>query len=195
MRRPFRRRDACPATDDADHTAPSPADEPARSSPPTGSGTAFAADLSIEDNLMICAIQEAAVPQRGVLALGEMRRHGSGRHATTTFAPPATASAAPAVRRQPAEGRARPGARSSAGAADRLAAAVSTSARPEFVYRQLEHRHRRGDAAHLLRARRDPVPRRSIAVMVQGRFLRVLDSAEVTVERLGLLMGGQDVSA
>ena len=67
----------------------------------------------------------------------------------------------------------------------------------EFVYRRLLDHRAAGGATLLISSELEEILCLAdrIAVMVQGRFLRVLDSSDVTIERLGLLMGGQDVSA
>jgi ABC-type uncharacterized transport system ATPase subunit len=67
----------------------------------------------------------------------------------------------------------------------------------EFVYRRLLAHRDAGGATLLISTELDEVLSLAdrIAVMVNGRFLRILDSAEVTPELLGLLMAGEEVSA
>lgn len=65
----------------------------------------------------------------------------------------------------------------------------------EFVYARLADQKRRGAAILLLSIELDEILSLSdrIAVMVGGRILRILDNADADPERIGLLMGGEEV--
>jgi ABC-type uncharacterized transport system ATPase subunit len=62
----------------------------------------------------------------------------------------------------------------------------------EFVYRQLMLHRKSGTAILLISSDLEEIRSLSdrIAVMVDGRFIDILDADEATTERLGLLMGG-----
>jgi simple sugar transport system ATP-binding protein len=65
----------------------------------------------------------------------------------------------------------------------------------EFVLRRLEAEKERGCAILMISTELEEVLQLSdrVAVMVDGRFLAVLDRSEATYERLGLLLGGEAV--
>jgi simple sugar transport system ATP-binding protein len=65
----------------------------------------------------------------------------------------------------------------------------------EFVLRRLETEKERGCAILMISTELEEVLQLAdrIAVMVDGRFLAVLDRREATYERLGLLLGGEAV--
>jgi general nucleoside transport system ATP-binding protein len=159
----------------------------------------LALDLTVEENLMMRAFRERPYAQRGVLALGEMRRHSQRMVVDYDVRTPGTA-----VRMRQLSG----------GNQQKVVLAREFDRQPtlliasqptrgldvgatEFVYRRLLEHRAAGGATLLISSELDEILCLAdrIAVMVQGRFLRVLDSADVTTERLGLLMGGQDVSA
>ncbi len=65
----------------------------------------------------------------------------------------------------------------------------------EFVYRRvLEHRAR-GGATLLLSTELEEILSLSdrIAVLVRGRFIRILEAHEAQIDLLGMLMGGENV--
>ena len=159
--------------------------------------TALALDLTVEENLMMRDFRERPYAQRGVLALGEVRRHCQRLVVDYDVRTPGTA-----VRMRQLSG----------GNQQKVVLAREFDRRPtlliasqptrgldvgatEFVYRRLLEHRAAGGATLLISSELDEILCLAdrIAVMVQGRFLRVLDSADVTIERLGLLMGGQDV--
>jgi ABC-type uncharacterized transport system ATPase subunit len=65
----------------------------------------------------------------------------------------------------------------------------------EFVYRQILAHRARGGATVLVSNELDEILSLSdrVAVMVGGRISRILDAGEVTLDMLGLLMGGEAV--
>jgi ABC-type uncharacterized transport system ATPase subunit len=67
----------------------------------------------------------------------------------------------------------------------------------EFVYEQLMEQRRNGCAMLLISTELEEILTLSdrIAVMVGGRFVRVLDAAEASLEEIGLLMAGELASA
>ncbi len=67
----------------------------------------------------------------------------------------------------------------------------------EFVYRKLLEHRQAGGAILLISTELDEILSLAdrIAVMVNGRFLRVLESSDVTVDELGLLMAGEELTA
>jgi simple sugar transport system ATP-binding protein len=67
----------------------------------------------------------------------------------------------------------------------------------EYVYGRLLEHKKVGGATLLISTELDEILSLSdrIAVMVDGRFLRILDSADVDPEVLGLLMAGEEVPA
>ena len=62
----------------------------------------------------------------------------------------------------------------------------------EFVYSSLLERKREGAALLLISTELEEILSLSdrIAVITNGRFLRILDARDATAETLGLLMGG-----
>ncbi|MFN8233129.1 MAG: ABC transporter ATP-binding protein [Actinomycetota bacterium] len=66
----------------------------------------------------------------------------------------------------------------------------------EFVYRRLLAHKREGGATLVISTELDEVLSLAdrIAVIVDGRFLEILDAADADAERLGLLMGGERAS-
>ncbi len=158
--------------------------------------TALALDLTVEENLMMRDFRERPYAQRGVLALAEVRRHCQRLVAEYDVRTPGTA-----VRMRQLSG----------GNQQKVVLAREFDRRPtlliasqptrgldvgatEFVYGRLLDHRAAGGATLLISSELEEILCLAdrIAVMVQGRFLRVLDSADVTIERLGLLMGGQD---
>jgi simple sugar transport system ATP-binding protein len=67
----------------------------------------------------------------------------------------------------------------------------------EFVYRKLLQHREAGGAILLISTELDEILSLAdrIAVMVNGRFPRVLEASEVTIDELGLLMAGEEQTA
>ena len=66
----------------------------------------------------------------------------------------------------------------------------------EFVYRQINEHKRSGGATLLISTELDEAFTLAdrIAVMFEGRLLRILDAEEATVEQVGLLMAGEETA-
>ena len=67
----------------------------------------------------------------------------------------------------------------------------------EFVYQQINEHKRNGGATLLISTELDEAFTLSdrIGVMFDGRLLRILDADEATVDEVGLLMAGEEISA
>jgi general nucleoside transport system ATP-binding protein len=67
----------------------------------------------------------------------------------------------------------------------------------EFVYNELNDKKKAGGAVLLISFELDEIFTMAdrFAVMVDGRFLRVLDGAEADLETVGMLMGGAETEA
>jgi simple sugar transport system ATP-binding protein len=162
-------------------------------------GTALALDLSVMENLMMREFSDEPYTQRGMLSLGAMRAHSEELVSEYDIRTPDTV-----VRmRQLSGGNQQKAvlAREMSRNPRLLIAAQPTRGLDvgamEFVYRRLLAHREEGGATLLISTELDEVLSLSdrIAVMVNGRFLRILDAAEVTPELLGLLMAGEEVPA
>jgi simple sugar transport system ATP-binding protein len=67
----------------------------------------------------------------------------------------------------------------------------------EFVYNELNEKKKAGGAVLLISFELDEIFTMAdrFAVMVGGRFLRILDGGEADPETVGMLMGGAEVTA
>jgi len=67
----------------------------------------------------------------------------------------------------------------------------------EFVYNELNDKKKAGGAILLVSFELDEIFTMAdrFAVMVDGRFLRVLDGGEADLETVGMLMGGSEADA
>ncbi len=161
--------------------------------------TALALDLSLMENLMMREFGDAPYTQRGILSLGAMREHSDqlvgdydirtpsvlvrmrqlsgGNQQKTVLAREFTRSPKLLIASQPTRG-------------------LDVGAM-EYVYRRLLEHKKGGGATLLISTELDEILSLSdrIAVMVEGRFLRILEAAEVDPEVLGLLMAGEEVPA
>jgi simple sugar transport system ATP-binding protein len=160
-------------------------------------GTALALDLSVMENLMMREFGDEPYTQRGMLSLGAMRAHSEELVGEYDIRTPDTV-----VRmRQLSGGNQQKAvlAREMSRNPRLLIAAQPTRGLDvgamEFVYRRLLAHREGGGATLLISTELDEVLSLAdrIAVMVNGRFLRILDAAEVTPELLGLLMAGEEV--
>jgi general nucleoside transport system ATP-binding protein len=161
--------------------------------------TALALDLSLMENLMMREFGDAPYTQRGILSLGAMRERSDelvddydirtpsvlvrmrqlsgGNQQKTVLAREFTRSPKLLIASQPTRG-------------------LDVGAM-EYVYRRLLEHKKGGGATLLISTELDEILSLSdrIAVMVEGRFLRILEAAEVDPEVLGLLMAGEEVPA
>jgi simple sugar transport system ATP-binding protein len=161
--------------------------------------TALALDLSLMENLMMREFGDPPYTDRGILSLGtmrdradelvadydirapnvavRMRQLSGGNQQKTVLAREFTRSPKLLIASQPTRG-------------------LDVGAM-EYVYRRLLEHKRGGGATLLISTELDEILSLSdrIAVIVEGRFLRILDAAEVDPELLGLLMAGEAVSA
>jgi general nucleoside transport system ATP-binding protein len=161
--------------------------------------TALALDLSLMENLMMREFGDAPYTQRGILSLGAMRERSEelvgdydirtpsvlvrmrqlsgGNQQKTVLAREFTRSPKLLIASQPTRG-------------------LDVGAM-EYVYRRLLEHKKGGGATLLISTELDEILSLSdrIAVMVEGRFLRILEAAEVDPEVLGLLMAGEEVPA
>jgi ABC-type uncharacterized transport system ATPase subunit len=161
--------------------------------------TALALDLSVMDNLMMREFGEPPFTRHGVLALGAMQERSAQLVVDYDIRTPDAG-----VRMRQLSG----------GNQQKVVLARELDRHPklliasqptrgldvgatEFVYRKLLDHRRNGGATLLISTELEEILSLSdrIAVMVDGRFLRILDSSEVTPELLGLLMAGEDVPA
>jgi general nucleoside transport system ATP-binding protein len=161
--------------------------------------TALALDLSLMENLMMRQFRDPPYTQHGVLALGAMREQSDrlshdydirtpsvlvrmrqlsgGNQQKTVLARELTRSPKLLIASQPTRG-------------------LDVGAM-EYVYQRLIEHKRSGGATLLISTELDEILSLSdrIAVMVEGRFLRILAAGEVDTELLGLLMAGEAVPA
>ena len=161
--------------------------------------TGLALDLSLMENLMMREFGEPPFTQRGVLSLGRMRDRSDtlvadydirtpnvmvrmrqlsgGNQQKTVLARELTRSPKLLIASQPTRG-------------------LDVGAM-EYVYGRLIEHKRAGGATLLISTELDEILSLSdrIAVMVEGRFLRILDAGDVDPEVLGLLMAGEAVPA
>jgi general nucleoside transport system ATP-binding protein len=159
--------------------------------------TALALDLSLMENLMMREFGDPPYTQRGILSLGSMRERSvtlvrendirtpsvsvrmrqlsGGNQQKTVLARELVRSPKLLIASQPTRG-------------------LDVGAM-EYVYRRLLEHKKAGGATLLISTELDEILSLSdrIAVMVEGRFLRILDAAEVDPEVLGLLMAGEAV--
>jgi simple sugar transport system ATP-binding protein len=161
--------------------------------------TALALDLSVIDNLMMREFADQPYSRRGLLARGIMHERGQRLVAEYDIRTPGTA-----VHLRQLSG----------GNQQKVVLARELGRRPklliaaqptrgldvgatEFVYRKLLEHREAGGAILLISTELDEILSLAdrIAVMVNGRFLRVLESSEVTVDGLGLLMAGEELTA
>jgi ABC-type uncharacterized transport system ATPase subunit len=160
---------------------------------------ALALDLPVTDNLMMREVGREPFTQHGILALGPIMEHCDRLVAEYDIRTPSAA-----VRMRQLSG----------GNQQKAVLARELHRRPrlliasqptrgldvgamEYVYRRLLDHKKEGGGTLLISTELDEILSLSdrIAVMVDGRFLRILDAAEVDPEVLGLLMAGQDVPA
>jgi simple sugar transport system ATP-binding protein len=161
--------------------------------------TALALDLSVRDNLMMREFGELPFTRHGILALGAMQERCAQLVVDYDIRTPDTG-----VRMRQLSG----------GNQQKVVLARELDRHPklliasqptrgldvgatEFVYRRLLDHRRNGGATLLISTELEEILSLAdrIAVMVDGRFLRILDSGEVSLELLGLLMAGEDVPA
>jgi ABC-type uncharacterized transport system ATPase subunit len=160
---------------------------------------ALALDLSLMENLMMREFGEPPFTRRGILSLGtmkdrsdslvgeydirtpsvlvRMRQLSGGNQQKTVLARELMRSPKLLIASQPTRG-------------------LDVGAM-EYVYRRLLEHKKGGGATLLISTELDEILSLSdrIAVIVEGRFLRILDAAEVDPEVLGLLMAGEAVPA
>jgi simple sugar transport system ATP-binding protein len=161
--------------------------------------TGVAVSLSLMDNLMMREFGDEPYTRRGVLHLAAMREHSEELVAEYDIRTPDTA-----VRMRQLSG----GNQQKAVLArelDRhpklLVAAQPTRGldvgATEFVYRKLLEHREAGGATLLISTELEEILSLSdrIAVMVSGRFVRILEAAEADLDRLGLLMAGEEIPA
>jgi len=159
----------------------------------------LALDLPLADNLMMREVGRQPFTQRGILALGPIMEHCDRLVAEYDIRTPSTGVLMKQL---------------SGGNQQKTVLARELHRRPklliasqptrgldvgamEYVYRRLLEHKKEGGATLLISTELEEILSLSdrIAVMVDGRFLRILDSAEVDPEVLGLLMAGQEVPA
>jgi simple sugar transport system ATP-binding protein len=160
---------------------------------------ALALDLSLMENLMMREFGDRPYTQRGILSLGTMRNRSDslvgeydirtpsvlvrmrqlsgGNQQKTVLARELMRSPKLLIASQPTRG-------------------LDVGAM-EYVYRRLLEHKKGGGATLLISTELDEILSLSdrIAVIVEGRFLRILDAGDVDPEVLGLLMAGEDVPA
>jgi general nucleoside transport system ATP-binding protein len=161
--------------------------------------TALALDLSLMENLMMREFADRPYTERGVLSLGamrdraedlvadydirtpnvlvRMRQLSGGNQQKTVLAREFTRSPKLLIASQPTRG-------------------LDVGAM-EYVYQRLLDHKKGGGATLLISTELDEILSLSdrIAVIVEGRFLRILDADDVDPEVLGLLMAGEAVPA
>jgi simple sugar transport system ATP-binding protein len=159
--------------------------------------TALALDLSVRDNLMMREFADPPFTRHGVLAPRAMQDRCARLVVDYDIRTPDTG-----VRMRQLSG----------GNQQKVVLARELDRRPklliasqptrgldvgatEFVYRRLLDHRAAGGATLLISTELEEILSLSdrIAVMVKGRFLRILDADEVTLELLGLLMAGEEV--
>jgi general nucleoside transport system ATP-binding protein len=161
--------------------------------------TALALDLSLMENLMMREFADPPYTERGILSLGamrdradhlvadydirtpnvmvRMRQLSGGNQQKTVLAREFTRSPKLLIASQPTRG-------------------LDVGAM-EYVYQRLLDHKKGGGATLLISTELDEILSLSdrIAVIVGGRFLRILDADDVDPEVLGLLMAGEAVPA
>lgn len=161
--------------------------------------TALALDLSLMDNLLMREFADPRFSQRGVLALGPIRDHAErlvrdydirtpsvqvrmrqlsgGNQQKTVLARELNRSPQLLIASQPTRG-------------------LDVGAM-EFVYQRMLQHKESGGGTLLISTELDEILSLSdrIAVIIGGRFVRILDAAQVDPELLGLLMAGEKVRA
>jgi ABC-type uncharacterized transport system ATPase subunit len=161
--------------------------------------TGLALDLSLMENLMMREFADPPYTQRGLLSLASMRQRSDqlvddydirtpsvlvrmrqlsgGNQQKTVLARELTRSPKLLIASQPTRG-------------------LDVGAM-EYVYRRLVDHKKGGGATLLISTELDEILSLSdrIAVIVEGRFLRILDAGDVDPEVLGLLMAGEAVPA
>jgi ABC-type uncharacterized transport system ATPase subunit len=161
--------------------------------------TALALDLSLMENLMMREFGDRPYTERGILSLGamrdraedlvadydirtpnvlvRMRQLSGGNQQKTVLAREFTRSPKLLIASQPTRG-------------------LDVGAM-EYVYQRLLEHKKGGGATLLISTELDEILSLSdrIAVIVEGRFLRILDADDVDPEVLGLLMAGEAVPA
>jgi simple sugar transport system ATP-binding protein len=161
--------------------------------------TGIALDLPVTDNLMLKDYRTGPYARRGVVAATKIREHCDELVSEFDVRTPGVS----VIMRQLSGGNQQKSvlARELWGDPKLLIAAQPTRGLDvgamEFVYaRLLEHRAR-GGATLLLSSELDEILSLSdrIAVIVRGRFVRILDAADADAETLGLLMGGAEPPA
>jgi ABC-type uncharacterized transport system ATPase subunit len=159
----------------------------------------LALDLPVTDNLMMREVGREPFTHRGILSLGPIMEHCDRLVAEYDIRTPSTS-----VRMRQLSG----------GNQQKTVLARELHRRPkllvasqpsrgldvgamEYVYGRLLEHKKVGGATLLISTELDEILSLSdrIAVMVDGRFLRILDSADVDPEVLGLLMAGEEVPA
>lgn len=159
---------------------------------------AVALDLSISDNLMLKDFRRAPFSRRGVTASSPTREHCEHLVAEYDVRTPSVS----VIMRQLSGGNQQRAvvARELCGEPTLLIVSQPTRGLDvgamEFVYdRLLEHR-KRGGAILLVSTELDEILSLSdrIAVIVGGRFVRILDPEDADDETLGLLMGGVETA-
>ena len=161
--------------------------------------TGVAPSLSIASNVVLKSYRGGDVARGPLLRLRAIREHAAeliGRYDVRGGGP--RAARAPALRRQPAEGRARPRVRGRAARAHRRVADARPRRRRDRDRAPLPPRGGGAAASACCSSREDLdeilALADRIAVMYEGAIVGELDAATATVEELGLLMAGGDAA-
>ncbi|HEY7632677.1 MAG TPA: ABC transporter ATP-binding protein [Thermoleophilaceae bacterium] len=158
-----------------------------------------ALELSVLDNLLMKEYQSAQYSKRGVINFDAARKHSEELIRTYDVKTPNTSVPARML---------------SGGNQQKLVLARELSRDPrlviafqptrgldvgaiEFVYNELNEKKKAGGAILLISFELDEIFTMAdrFAVMVGGRFLRILDGGQADPETVGMLMGGAEVSA
>ncbi|MCZ7529478.1 MAG: ABC transporter ATP-binding protein [Acidimicrobiia bacterium] len=160
--------------------------------------TGVALDLTITDNLMLKDFRRLPFARRGITAVSPIREHCEHLVAEFDVRTPGTS----VIMRQLSGGNQQRSvvARELCGEPTLLIAAQPTRGLDvgamEFVYDRLLDHRKRGGATLLVSTELDEILSLSdrIAVIVGGRFVRILDPDDADDETLGLLMGGAEIA-